>query len=83
MIDHHLSIVLAIVHQRCTHCRELVALQVLRVYGRDVFGKVVAHGLAHVSADDHQCTMRRPWRRRLTDSTGASEEARATTEGEP
>ena len=77
-----LAAVLAIVHQRCQHCREIIALQVLRVYGRDGFGKVCREGLAYVSADDHACPMRRPWRRRLTAHNAAGDEARAT-EGDP
>lgn len=82
MIASTLSAVLAVVHQRCQHCREIIALQVLRVYGRDSYGKVCRVGLAYVSADDHACPMRRPWRRRLTTQLEAGEEARAT-EGEP
>lgn len=82
MIAGHLYEVLAVVHQRCQHCREIIALQVLRVFGRGAAGKLQRVGLAYVSADDHACPMKRPWRRRLTPHNSTGDEARAT-EGDP
>lgn len=77
-----LGAVQAVVHQRCQHCREIIALQAVRVYARDVFGKVIRVGLMHVSADDHACEMRRPWRRRLTAHNATGDEAARSTEGD-